>query len=46
MRDFVTTALEVAGGALVAAGMAMIWLPLGVICAGALLITIGALTSR
>lgn len=46
MKDAVTTALEVAGGALIAAGMAMIWLPLGVICAGAVLIAIGALISR
>lgn len=42
-RDSITTAMEIAGGALVVVGVSMFSVPLGVIVAGVLLIVAGGL---
>lgn len=40
MRDYVTTALEVAGMAAITAGAALIWLPVGLIVGGLCLLAV------
>jgi hypothetical protein len=46
MRQKLTTALEVAGGVLVAAGVAMVYVPAGVIAAGVVSVCLGYLAAR
>lgn len=46
MRERLTTTVEVAGGVLLCTGMAMVWLPLGFIVGGALLMGTGWLLAR
>ena len=46
MRPLVTTVIELAGGALVAAGVAMWSVPAGVVVAGVELVAVGALEGR
>lgn len=46
MRSLLTTALEVAGFALVTIAAGMVWLPLGLFTAGASCILVGYLLGR
>jgi len=46
MRDKMTTATETCGAVLLCVGMAMVWLPLGFIAGGALLMGAGWLLAR
>lgn len=46
MRARITTALEVLGLAVVAAGVALMWVPAGVVAAGVALVVIGAAEGR
>jgi hypothetical protein len=46
MRDYVTTALEVAGMMLLAAGAGMAWLPAGLMVAGLCMVAVGAFGAR
>lgn len=46
MREKMTTAVELTGGVLLCSGMAMVWLPLGFIVGGALLMGVGWLLAR
>lgn len=45
MRRVLTTISEVAGMALITAGLAWIWLPLGVIALGAALVVLGVVSA-
>lgn len=46
MRDLLTTVMEVTGAAVVAAGLGMVYLPLGVIAGGACISVLGWLVGR
>jgi hypothetical protein len=45
MKNFITTAIEIAGALLVSIGAFQVWTPAGFIVSGALLITAGALSA-
>ena len=46
MRDYITTAIEITGAALIVAGIALIWIPAAVMAAGAAMIAFSALVNR
>lgn len=46
MRDKFTTAIEIAGAALIVAGIALVWVPAAVIVAGLTLIGLSSRVTR